>query len=338
MLLIDLMSRYSAESSKYGSIYGYLQELMEGRYTSKLSAHDSIVFLCLIDTLSSFVQSQDLSAPKDYLRRLHELLNEQLTSGEQLKRRRDEVSSEYLNYFQQIDPSKLRDDIRLASAQLNRSRVQQLDQQVAASGDERQLDSRSQASPSQISTSQASSPQATQDNSQPTNQDQQVNPLHLAEQVVNHPLTTNHRNHPSHPTEETSEQTRSTDSKTAAKPTDRQASACSFVSVTNRDDESNESNESNLTNQHSSNKQAPNRDLISEKHSDARFDESNLAAGSTQQAATGRPDQGLLKSQNPLYQYSQLPRIDKMRECLNPLGVSVEVLRNLHSSLKNFSF
>lgn len=355
MLLIDLMSRYAEESSKYGSIYGYLKELMQGRYTSKPSAHDSIVFLCLIDTLSSFVQSQDLSTVNDYLRRLYEQLNEQLAAGERSKRSPDEVSSEYLNYFEQIDPAKLRDDIRLATAQLNR-RV--LDQQVAA--DERQLAGPSQGSSqgaissnpisSQFISLQAISsqtisqtPQTTQTlvSSQLTNQ--QVN--HLANQVVD-PHSTDPSSHP-----ETSEPTRSNKTSTETSTeistvhSDRPASTAGFVSVANRDDES---NSSNLTNQrsssaHLSNKQArSNRDLISEQpsspRSSARSDASNLGAGSTQQAATGRADQGSLQSQNPLYQYCQLPRIQKIRECLNPLGVSVEVLRGLHRSLKNSSF
>ena len=303
MVLIDLMSRYSAESAKYASIYSYIKELMEGKYTSKLSAHDSIVFLCLIDSLSSFIKSQNLTALKDHILRHYQQLNEQLASGEHAKRSQDEEGAGYLNYFQQIDPAKLRDDIRLASAQLNRSA--RPDQQVA----EQQFGEPRRAIPSE----QAGNPAA------------------------------NQRNQCRHPTEQVSapprqkrEQTRTlcstTNNKTPAIPPSSQASAVSFavsssVSATTDD----ESATSNLANQHSSfNKQAQFADLISECSS-AR---SNLTdPDGTQQPATSRPDQSLLKSQNPLYQYSQLPRIAKIRECLNPLGISIEVLRDLHSAL-----
>lgn len=304
------MSKYSVTSSKYAGIYSYLKELMEGKYTSKLSAHDSIVFLCLIDTLSSFIKSHDLAALKDYIRRHYQRLNEQLASGEPTKR------SEYLNYFQQIDPTKLQNDIQLASAQLNRRFDQQVADQAVACH-EQQLN--------------ANSPEKESGN--PANS--QCNLSHSVEQQLFQQLFQDSSSSTEQTSEQTSEQTvgciagNKTPASSSASDQSQASLVSSFVSATTADDVR---ASSNLTNQHSSsNKQEQIADLISE--CSASNLSSALQDGSTQQPATGRPDQSLLKSANPLYQYSQLPTIDKIRQCLNPLAIPIELLRDLHSLL-----
>lgn len=327
MLLIDLMSRYSAESVKYASIYSYLKELMEGKYTSKLTAYDSIVFLCLIDTLSSFIKSQDLTSVKNYILRLYQQLNEQLANG---KRSRDEVGTEYLNYFEQIDPTKLKADIELASAQLNRRR---LDQQVAAdppaNRDEQQLAGPQQASPPQSAVEVANSAiNQRNHHSHPAVQDtSKQNSVQTGEQTQNRSTTCNKT--PSNPVISV------TDSSQASAVS---SVISSFVSAINGDDDS---VRSNLNNQQSFNKQEQITNLISESsvrpnqsQSDCHPNiPSNSRSNCTRQPAIDRLDEELLKSQNPLHQYSQLPRITKMRECLNPLGISIEVLKELHALL-----
>ena len=119
MLLVDLMQRYSLNSAKYGSIYNFLKELMEGKYPSKLTAYDSIVFLSLIDTLTSFIENQNLATFKESFLQLYTQLNEQLRS-KQIKKGSDN-ELEYLSYFQQIEPNKLKTDIQLATSQLSSS-------------------------------------------------------------------------------------------------------------------------------------------------------------------------------------------------------------------------
>lgn len=136
LLLIDLMNKYANESNKFSKIYNYIKELMEGRYPSKLDAYDSIVLLCLIDTLTDFIGNQNLSALKDYIIKIYKQLNEQhseLNINQRANRRTNEQNLEYLKFFQEIDPNKLKSDIKLASAQLTEMSEQlnvQSDQQV----------------------------------------------------------------------------------------------------------------------------------------------------------------------------------------------------------------
>ena len=339
MCLVDLMERYSVAKSKYGPVYRFIKELMEGKYPSNLTAYDSIVFLSLINELTQFIQNQELNDQKEYVRCLFRQLDEQASK----KRLNEDENLSYLNYFEQIDPIKLREDIQQASDQLNNK----CDDDFMLISENINLNSNQQVANRSAANQTACKDK--QSNERLINRSNEDSNRYLIIEKVNDKSTTIQS-----PYKRTSQsllkqshlQQQSTYCDSTNLTNSTSNSQASFVSTNNDDNKLSKLDVLNAN--QLDDKTTTGNGLISE-YSNLEINKSHELNDRTERNASNKsltnrnlpahhhkPTQNrqlLSSNENPFYQYGQLPRIKKIKECLNPLGISIKVTKDLHSTV-----